>query len=104
MGCLYLKIEGQSCLVGIVDQGLMKNRLIDLLDRMTQKRATKTHFRSVNIFPIATKPGIFQPIYNPKKTFQTLRPNYRRSICGVGWYVWRPGGGVGGEERWRNSR
>ena len=24
--------------------------------------------------------------------------------CGVAWYVWRPGGGVGGGERWRNSR
>ena len=38
---LYLEIEGQSCLVGSVDQGLMKNRQSDLLDRMTQKRARK---------------------------------------------------------------
>ena len=39
LGCLYLEIEGQSCLVGSVDQGLMQNRQIDLLDRMTKKRA-----------------------------------------------------------------
>ena len=39
MGCLYLEIEGQSCLVGCVDQGFMKNRQIDLLDRMTQKKS-----------------------------------------------------------------
>ena len=31
MGCLILEIEGQSCLVGGVDQGLTKNRQIDLL-------------------------------------------------------------------------
>ena len=37
MGCLYLEIEGQSCLVGSVDQGLMKNRQNDLLDRMTKE-------------------------------------------------------------------
>ena len=41
MGCLYLEIEGQSCLVGSVDQGLMNIRHFDLLDRMTQKRARK---------------------------------------------------------------
>ena len=46
MGCLYLEIEVQSCLVGSLDQGLMKNRQSDpqndLLDRrMTQKRARK---------------------------------------------------------------
>ena len=41
LGCLYLEIEGQSCLLGSVDQGLMENRKIDLLDRMTQKRARK---------------------------------------------------------------
>ena len=39
MGCLYLEIEGPSCLVGSVDQVLMKNRQIDLLDRMTKKRS-----------------------------------------------------------------
>ena len=41
MDCLNLEIEDQSCLVGGVDQGLMKNRQIDLLDRMTKKRAKK---------------------------------------------------------------
>ena len=44
MGCLYLEIEGQTCLVGSVDQDLMKNRQIELLDRMTQKRARKQIF------------------------------------------------------------
>ena len=63
MGCLYLEIEGQSCLVGSVDQGLMENRQIDLLDRMPRKRARK-HFS--NIFPIATLPGIFQQITHKK--------------------------------------
>ena len=69
MGCLYLEIEGQSCLVGNVDQGLMKNRQIDLLGRMTRKRAKKKNGR--HIFPIATLPGIFQQI-TPEKTLQTL--------------------------------
>ena len=41
MCCLYLEIEGQSCLVGSVDQGLVKNRQIDLFERMTTKRARK---------------------------------------------------------------
>ena len=41
MDCLYLEIEGQSCLVGSVDQGLMKNGQIDLSDRITKKRARK---------------------------------------------------------------
>ena len=75
MGCRYLEIEGQSCLVGSVDQGL-QNRKIDLLDRMTQNRAKqkKSHFS-----PIATFPGIFQQI-PPKKTLQTFWRNYRPSI------------------------
>ena len=77
MGCLYLKIEGQSCLVGSVDQGLMKSRQINLLDSMTQQRARKKHFS--HIFPIATLPGNFQQIIPPKK-MQTFRPNYRLSI------------------------
>ena len=38
MGCLYLDIEGQWCLVdSSVYQSLMKSRQIDLLDRMIQK-------------------------------------------------------------------
>ena len=44
MGCSYLDIEGQSCLMGSVDQGLVKNRQIDLLDRMTQERARRKTF------------------------------------------------------------
>ena len=35
MGCLHVEIEGQSCFEVSVDQGLMTNRQIDLLDRMT---------------------------------------------------------------------
>ena len=27
MSCLYVEIEGQSCLVGSFDQGLMKNHI-----------------------------------------------------------------------------
>ena len=46
MSCLYLEIEGQSCLVGSVDQGLMKIKLIDLLDRRIQKRAKEKTFSS----------------------------------------------------------
>ena len=58
MDCLYLEVEGQSCLVGSVDQGLMKNRHVDLLDLMTPKRVRKKQFS--HIFPIiATLPGIF---------------------------------------------
>ena len=72
----YLEIEGQSCLVGSVDQSLMRNTQTDLLDRMTQKRAS--FFFSI-IFPIATLPVIFQQI-TPKKRLQIFRPNYGLSI------------------------
>ena len=44
MGGLHPEIEGQSCLVGSVDRGLVKSRQIDLLDRMTKKRAIKKIF------------------------------------------------------------
>ena len=47
---------GQCCWI--------KNRLIDLLDRMTKKRAKKKNVG--NFFPIATLTGIFQQI-TPKK-------------------------------------
>ena len=60
MGCFYFESERQSCLVGSVDQGLMKNRHIDRLDRMTQKRVEKKTFS--DIFPRATLPGIFQQV------------------------------------------
>ena len=41
MGCLFLEIEGQSCLVDRVDQDLMKNRHIGLLDRMAKNNARR---------------------------------------------------------------
>ena len=47
MGCLYVEIEGQSCLLDNVDHGLLKNRHFDLLDRMTKERARK---KILNIF------------------------------------------------------
>ena len=78
MGCLYLEIGGQSCLVGSVDQGLMKNRQIDLLDRMTPKKEPEKHFS--HNFPIATLPGIFQQIA-PQKSLPTFRPTYRLFIA-----------------------
>ena len=59
MGCLYLEIEGQSCLVGSVDQALIKNIQIDLLDRMTQK-ARKNKIGRFSA--IAKFPGIFRQI------------------------------------------
>ena len=77
MDCLHLEIEGQSCLVGSVDQGLMKNRRIDLLDRMTQKGAGKNYFNPFS--PMATLPGILQLI-TPKNCLETFWPNYRLSI------------------------
>ena len=58
MGCLYLEVEGQSCLLGNVDQGLMENRQTDLLDRMTKERARIKHI--LIVFLIAMLPGIFQ--------------------------------------------
>ena len=78
MGCLYLEIEGQSCLVGSVDQGLMKDRQNDLLDRMTKTRAKiNEHFS--HFITIATLPGIFQHIA-PTRSLETIWPNYRLSI------------------------
>ena len=77
MGCLYPEIEGQSCLVGSVDRGLVKNRHIDLLDRITKKRSTKKYFN--RFCPIATLPGIFQQI-TPKQSLEKSWPNYRLSI------------------------
>ena len=51
----------------------MKNRQIDLLDRMTQKRARKTTF---SYFPHS---DVTRESY-PPKTLQTFWPNYRLSI------------------------
>ena len=61
MGSLYLEIEGQPCLVGGVDHGSMKNRQIDLLDRMTKKKSQRIKKKQSYLLPIATLPGIFQP-------------------------------------------
>ena len=30
---------------------------------------------------------------------QTYIKRWDQRTCGVGWYMWRPGGGVGGEEQ-----
>ena len=75
MGCHYLEIEGQSCLVGSVDQGLMKNRRSDLLDRMTNKRA-----RNKKQFLPHSDVTRNLSANNPQKSLQTFRPNYRLSI------------------------
>ena len=77
IGCLYLEIEGQSWLVGGVDQGLMKTRQIDWLDRMTKHRASKKYIWS--FFPIVTLPAIFQQI-TPKKCLDLFWLNYRLFI------------------------
>ena len=75
MGCLYLEIEGQSCLVGSVDQGLMKNRQNHLLDRMTKKgKKNKTIFWSFFPHGDATRN---RSANNPKKKLEILRPYYR---------------------------
>ena len=66
MGCLYFEIEGPSYLVGSVDQGLMKNRQIDLLDRMTKKRARKQIVES--FFPHSDVTRNISA-NNPKKMF-----------------------------------
>ena len=50
-----------------VDHGLMKNRRLDLLDRMTKKKAGKEKKKK----NIATLPGIFQQI-TPKKSVSEL--------------------------------
>ena len=77
MGCLYLAIEGQSCLAGSVDQGLMKNRH-GALGPHNPKKSHKSLYLS-NIFPIAMVPGIYRQKKN-KRSLQTFRPNYRLSI------------------------
>ena len=65
MGCLNLEIEGQSCLVGSVNQGLKKNREIDLLDRMTKKKEPEKE-KSV-IFPHSDVTRNLSAHYPPKK-------------------------------------
>ena len=81
MGCLYLEIEGQPCLVGRVYQGLMKNRQVDLLDPMSQKTARKKNILRVKFSPQRRSlPGTFQQI-TPEKKLQTFDPNYRLSTA-----------------------
>ena len=82
MGCLYVEIEGQSCLVGSVDQGLVKNRQIDLLDRMTKNEPEQKHFS--HFFPIATLPRIFQQI-TQNQSLETCWPNYRLAAAAACW-------------------
>ena len=77
MGCLYLEIEGQSCLVGSVDQGLMESIQIDLCWTAGPPKSQKIHFR--HIFHISTLPGIFSK-YPPKESLQIFCPNFRLSI------------------------
>ena len=78
IGCPYLEIGGQSCLVGNVDQGLMKNRQIDLLGRMTQKRVGKKTLESY--FPDRDVTRNISA-NNPPRKMQTFNPNYRLSIA-----------------------
>ena len=77
MDCLYIEIEVQSCLVGSVDQGLMKINKLTCWAARPPKEPEKEHFS--HIFSIATLPGIFRQT-TPKKRLQTFRPNYRLSI------------------------
>ena len=58
----------------------MKNRQIDVLDRMTKKSQKRNIL--IVFFPIATLPGIFQQI-TAKKSLETIWPNYRLS-CVIG--------------------
>ena len=60
MGCLYLEIEGQLCLVDNVDRGLME---IGQIGPHDQKRARNNICK--RFFPIATVLDIF-PANNSK--------------------------------------
>ena len=64
MGCLCLEIKGQLCLVGSVDQGMMKNRHFDLLDGMTQKGARKKNILVIPHSDVTRKISANNP---PKK-------------------------------------
>ena len=82
MGCLYLEIEGQSCFVGSVDQGLVKNRQFDPVGPTTKKdpeKKKKKHF-----FPIATLPGIF-PQITPKKVWKLFGQTIGFLLSSVQW-------------------
>ena len=80
MGCLYPEIEGQSCLVGSVDQGL--HRQIDLPGRMTKKEPEQ---KTSVIFPHSDVTRNLLANNPPQKignflAFLTFWPNYRLSI------------------------
>ena len=83
MGCLYLEIEGRSCLVENVDQGIMQNREIDLLGRMTKTRGRKKYL--YRFPPKATLPGLFQQII-PKQNFG----NFLAKLSAFHWHRPQP--------------
>ena len=62
MGCLFLESKGWPCLLDIVGEGLIKNRQIDLLDRVIRKGARKK--MTVFVFPYGDV--IFQQITSNK--------------------------------------
>ena len=65
VGCLHLKIEGQSWLVDNGDRGLTK---VDQFGRLTNKRPDKKKMR---FFPMATVLEIFQQTIT-KKSLETF--------------------------------
>ena len=70
MGCLYLEIEGHSCLMGSVDQGLMKNRQkLTCWTAGPKKEPEKKHFSPY--FPHSDVTPILSA-NNPKKTCKLL--------------------------------
>ena len=61
-----------------VDQGLMKNRQIDLLDRMTEKGAGKKKGESFSPHSDVTR-NLFA--YNPRKKFRNFLVKLSASHC-----------------------
>ena len=49
MGCLYLEIEGQSCLVGSVDQDVMKTDKLTCWTALPKKDPEKEY---IVVFPL----------------------------------------------------
>ena len=78
MGCLQLEIEGQSCFFYNVDQGLMKSRQIDLLDRMTKKKSQKKHV--LIVFPHSDVTRNLSA-NNPRKSLETFWPKLSAFHC-----------------------
>ena len=63
------------------------------------------HNRVVSLVPVI--PGIIMRRASeaslfflgfPRKKKPLHNGSYEHRVCGVGWYVWRPGGGVDGEK------